>query len=255
MMKRPGYLNEFLEFWTPRDEVHKVWFSIFTPQVGDRLPEILTPAERSQAVAEMLELRKKFPKLDMPDGLVRQFITPPHSPADCVFRLDHTDNIRGPEDQDRALSVRRNAGLRLLRLHRFHGIGRGGRAQTRWLHSGGSDLPDLGENRPGGGPARRDAGAKTRVTASVAVGARRKYSRSKNLSNVMKDEITSLLELSGRIGQNALLTQASTGNTSVKLGGVLWVKASGTWLAHAKQRNILMPMDLESRARLRPPQR
>lgn len=65
------------------------------------------------------------------------------------------------------------------------------------------------------------------------------------MSNTMKDEITSLLELSARIGQNALLTQASTGNTSVKLGQVLWVKASGTWLAHARQRNILMPIDLE----------
>ncbi len=64
------------------------------------------------------------------------------------------------------------------------------------------------------------------------------------MSNV-KDEITALLELSGRIGQNALLTQASTGNTSVKLGDTLWVKASGTWLAHARQRNILMPIDLE----------
>ncbi|HAX41242.1 MAG TPA: radical SAM protein, partial [Solibacterales bacterium] len=35
MMKRPGYLREFLEFWTPRPEIHKVWFSLFTPQVGD----------------------------------------------------------------------------------------------------------------------------------------------------------------------------------------------------------------------------
>jgi MoaA/NifB/PqqE/SkfB family radical SAM enzyme len=34
MVKRPGYLREFLEFWTPRPEIHKVWFSIFTPQVG-----------------------------------------------------------------------------------------------------------------------------------------------------------------------------------------------------------------------------
>src|SRR5204863_8367054 len=37
MMKRPGYLKKFLEYWTPRAEVHKVWFSLFTPQVGDRL--------------------------------------------------------------------------------------------------------------------------------------------------------------------------------------------------------------------------
>jgi sulfatase maturation enzyme AslB (radical SAM superfamily) len=87
MMKRPGYLHEFLEFWTPRSEVNKVWFSIFTPQVGDHLAEMLTPAERLQAVEEMFELRKKFPKLDMPAGLVRQFASPPHSPAGCVFAL------------------------------------------------------------------------------------------------------------------------------------------------------------------------
>jgi hypothetical protein len=35
----------------------------------------------------MLELRRQFPKLDMPEGLIRQFATPPHSPEDCVFAL------------------------------------------------------------------------------------------------------------------------------------------------------------------------
>ncbi len=84
-MKRPGYLEEFLAFWTARPEVRKVWFSIFTPQVGDELPEILTLDERRQAVAELLELRLKFPKLDMPAGLIQQFLKPPHSPEDCVF--------------------------------------------------------------------------------------------------------------------------------------------------------------------------
>ena len=29
---RPGYLDEFLQFWTNRPEVLRVWFSIFTPQ-------------------------------------------------------------------------------------------------------------------------------------------------------------------------------------------------------------------------------
>src|SRR6476619_2744359 len=53
MMKRPGYLAEFLEFWTPRPEIKKVWFSLFTPQVGDRMPEILQQAERMQAIADM----------------------------------------------------------------------------------------------------------------------------------------------------------------------------------------------------------
>jgi len=87
MMKRPGYLREFLEFWTPREEIRKVWFSIFTPQMGDSMPEILTPEERHRAVAEMLQLRKDFPKLDMPEGLIKQFTSPPHSPEDCVFAL------------------------------------------------------------------------------------------------------------------------------------------------------------------------
>ncbi len=87
MMKRPGYLEEFLEYWTPRTEIRKVWFSLFTPQVGDQLPEMLQPHERLQAIADMLALRKEFPKLDMPEGLIRQFTAPPHSPKDCVFAL------------------------------------------------------------------------------------------------------------------------------------------------------------------------
>lgn len=85
MMKRAGYLNDFLEFWTARPEIQKVWFSLFTPQIGDDLPEMLTPAERRRAVEELLVLRTRFPKLDMRDGVVRQFATPPHSPAECIF--------------------------------------------------------------------------------------------------------------------------------------------------------------------------
>jgi organic radical activating enzyme len=87
MMKRSGYLREFLEYWTPREDAHKVWFSLFTPQVGDRIPEMLQPQERQQAITDMLSLRKDFPKLDMPEGMIRQFATPPLSPQDCVFAL------------------------------------------------------------------------------------------------------------------------------------------------------------------------
>ena len=87
MMKRPGYLKEFLQFWTPRDEIRKVWFSLFTPQMGDCLPEMLQPQERLQAIADMLALRNEFPKLDMPEGMIRQFLSPPQSPEECVFAL------------------------------------------------------------------------------------------------------------------------------------------------------------------------
>ena len=87
MMKRPGYLEEFLKFWTPRPEIKKVWFSLFTPQVGDQLPEILSKEERLRAIKEMTQLRKQFAKLDMPEAMIRQFAAPPHSPDDCVFAL------------------------------------------------------------------------------------------------------------------------------------------------------------------------
>jgi MoaA/NifB/PqqE/SkfB family radical SAM enzyme len=87
MMKRPGYLAKFLEFWTPRPEIKKVWFSLFTPQVGDEMPEILSLGERQRAIEDMVQLRKQYPKLDMSETVIRQFASPPHCPQDCVFAL------------------------------------------------------------------------------------------------------------------------------------------------------------------------
>ncbi len=140
MMKRPGYLKEFLEFWTPRAEIRKVWFSLFTPQIGDQLPEMLQPEERAHAIADMLALRKQFPKLDMPEGMIRQFTKPPHEPGRMCVRSYHADTVGGPENEDRSLPVRRQPGLQFVRMHRVHGPGGCGGAQTGRLHSGGNDL-------------------------------------------------------------------------------------------------------------------
>lgn len=85
MMQRPGYLDEFLQFWTPRPEIKRIWFSIFTPQVGDQLPEMLSAGERARAIAEMMQLRKVYPKLDMPKAMLEQFAKPPRSPEECIF--------------------------------------------------------------------------------------------------------------------------------------------------------------------------
>jgi MoaA/NifB/PqqE/SkfB family radical SAM enzyme len=85
MMKRSGYLEDFLVFWTPREEVHRVWFSIFTPQKGDALPEMLTAEERRRVVSDLLMLRKRYSKLDMRAGLIQRFADPPSSPDECVF--------------------------------------------------------------------------------------------------------------------------------------------------------------------------
>jgi MoaA/NifB/PqqE/SkfB family radical SAM enzyme len=85
MMHRPGYLEDFLKFWAPRPEIAKVWFSIFTPQIGANDPEILTQAQRVKVVSELQDLRMKYPKLDMAKGMLNQFLTPPSSPDECIF--------------------------------------------------------------------------------------------------------------------------------------------------------------------------
>jgi MoaA/NifB/PqqE/SkfB family radical SAM enzyme len=85
IVSRPGYLEEFLQFWTAREEIEKVWFSLFTPQRGATDPEILSRAQRLQVLAELKELRVMFPKLDMSEGLLDEIATPPQSPQECIF--------------------------------------------------------------------------------------------------------------------------------------------------------------------------
>jgi len=55
-------------------------------------------------------------------------------------------------------------------------------------------------------------------------------------------EMLRFLQLSARLGQNILRTQGAGGNTSIKHGDIMWVKASGTWLAHALERDIMVPV-------------
>src|SRR6185369_16396809 len=65
MTERAGYLREFMDFWSDRPETEKIWFSMFTPQVGETSYEILPPAARRQVVRELFDIREKYPKLSM----------------------------------------------------------------------------------------------------------------------------------------------------------------------------------------------
>ncbi|MDB5522389.1 MAG: N-acylmannosamine 1-dehydrogenase [Rhizobium sp.] len=58
-------------------------------------------------------------------------------------------------------------------------------------------------------------------------------------------EFEALLDLSARVGADPLLVQGAGGNTSIKEAGTLWIKASGLWLAHARQRDVMVPVDLD----------
>jgi rhamnose utilization protein RhaD (predicted bifunctional aldolase and dehydrogenase) len=55
-----------------------------------------------------------------------------------------------------------------------------------------------------------------------------------------------LRTLSARVGADPLLVQAAGGNTSLKDEGVMWIKASGTWLKDARSRDIFVPIDQAS---------
>lgn len=56
--------------------------------------------------------------------------------------------------------------------------------------------------------------------------------------------LAALAALSARLGADPMLVQGSGGNTSIKLAGTLWVKASGKWLADAEREPIFVPVAL-----------
>jgi MoaA/NifB/PqqE/SkfB family radical SAM enzyme len=88
---RPGYMEEFIRFWSEQSSVEKIWISLFTPQRGATGLEILTRAQRAFVVEELLRLGPLYRKLQMPPALVKELISPPTSPEECIFaRTTHT---------------------------------------------------------------------------------------------------------------------------------------------------------------------
>lgn len=85
MVKRTAYLPEFLDFWSANPWVEKIWMSMFTPQRGAENVECPTREERDKAIAVLLGVRQNYPKLDMPEAMLREFLSPPASPDKCIF--------------------------------------------------------------------------------------------------------------------------------------------------------------------------
>jgi hypothetical protein len=84
-VQRDGYLSEFADFWSQRREVRNIWFSLFTPQQGEQSQERLTASDRQKVVAELAQLRDKFPKVKMPSAVLEGYSHPPASPRECIF--------------------------------------------------------------------------------------------------------------------------------------------------------------------------
>lgn len=85
MTEREGYLREFMDFWSERPEIEKIWFSLFTPQIGETSHEILPSSARRQAVRDLLEIRGRYPKLGMTHETIEGFLSPPANPRECIF--------------------------------------------------------------------------------------------------------------------------------------------------------------------------
>jgi MoaA/NifB/PqqE/SkfB family radical SAM enzyme len=85
MVKHSGYIPEFVEFWSAKPAVEKIWMSIFTPQRGAANVECLTAGERRGVVDTLLRVRQEQRKLDMTEGMINEFLSPPASPDRCIF--------------------------------------------------------------------------------------------------------------------------------------------------------------------------
>jgi MoaA/NifB/PqqE/SkfB family radical SAM enzyme len=84
-VNRAGYLEEFLRFWSAKEETTKIWMSLYTPQIGETSAERLSASDRRHVVSDLMALRLRYPKLAAPKGLLEVYADPPQSPEECVF--------------------------------------------------------------------------------------------------------------------------------------------------------------------------
>lgn len=85
LVQRSGYLEEFTQFWQRQPHCRKIWFSLYTPQIGEESAEKLRPEDRREVVGTLFALRKRYGKIEMPKGMIELYVKPPASPKDCIF--------------------------------------------------------------------------------------------------------------------------------------------------------------------------
>ena len=85
MLVRPGYLDEYVAFWSARPEVDRIWVSAYTPQIGEESREMLRPNDRETLARQLPELAARYPKLLFSEGMGQALIKPPRDPEDCLF--------------------------------------------------------------------------------------------------------------------------------------------------------------------------
>jgi hypothetical protein len=103
-----SYAERYLEFWSQREEVHRIWMSVYTPQRGEQSAERLTVEDRHR-------LAEAIPGLDQGRDGARHF-----EPAVQPQRLlvcAGVGQLHGRSAHARpALRIRRRSGLLGVRL-------------------------------------------------------------------------------------------------------------------------------------------
>src|SRR5215470_6406986 len=65
MLQRKGYLEEYVSFWSARREVNRIWVSLYTPQQGEKTPEMLSLEQRALLAKVLPGLRERYPRFLM----------------------------------------------------------------------------------------------------------------------------------------------------------------------------------------------
>ena len=85
MLERESYMEEYVRFWSEREEVRNIWVSLYTPQRGEQSAEMLSRQQREQIARELPRLQALYPKLLTPKGYAQALLNPPASPKECGF--------------------------------------------------------------------------------------------------------------------------------------------------------------------------
>ena len=103
--QRPGYLDEFVRFWSENEQTRTIWISLYTPQVGEQSPESLTLENRRSVIATLSHLQSRYGKLQMPQTLIERWPThPSHRPTASSRKRPSASRRTSPPKSRRASS-------------------------------------------------------------------------------------------------------------------------------------------------------
>ena len=85
MLRRSGYLEEYVSFWSAQREVNRIWVSTYSPQIGEQSPEILTHNDKQELLPQFSFLMRKYPKFLASQRIILAFRQPPSNPRACLF--------------------------------------------------------------------------------------------------------------------------------------------------------------------------